>query len=242
MKRRMFRIPFTVSATLLFLVVSFNSSETTSAVRDPFQVPLPSDNQMVLQDLASWVVGSRPGNGLQAISSEDLDAALNPEPRRFGLFPRDLGDEARREYLADLPYGSVLAAAAERHHVDGLLLAAVVHAESNFSPRAVSPRGAVGLMQIRPSTGAIYGAKDLTDPSVNVDAGSRYLRSLLETYDGDLELALAAYNAGPAAVERYDGVPPYRETRAYVEKVLSRYERYQRDMWKTAKGPLGTAG
>lgn len=242
MKRRMFRIPFMVSATLLFLVVSFNSSETTSAARDPYQVPLPSDNQVVLEDLASWVVGAHPGNGLQVMSSGDLDAALDPEPRRFGLFPQDLGEEARRDYLADLPYGSILAAAAERHQVDGLLLAAVVHAESNFSPRAVSPRGAVGLMQVRPSTGAIYGAKDLTDPSVNVDAGSRYLRSLLETYDGDLELALAAYNAGPAAVERYDGVPPFRETRAYVEKVLSRYERYQRDMWKTGKGALGTAG
>lgn len=242
MKRQLFRVPFTVSAMLLFLVVSFNSSETTSAVRDPYQIPLPSDDQVVLEDLATWVVGSRHGKSLQAVSSEDLDAALSPEPRRFGLFPQDLGEEARRDYLDDLPYGSILAEAAERHHVDGLLLAAVVHAESNFSPRAVSPRGAVGLMQIRPSTGAIYGAKDLTDPSVNVDAGSRYLRSLLETYDGDLELALAAYNAGPAAVERYDGVPPYRETRAYVEKVLSRYERYQRDMWKTAKGPLGTAG
>lgn len=242
MKRRMFRIPFTVSATLLFLVVSFNSSPTTSAARDPHQIPLPSDDKVVLEDLATWVVGSRHGKDLRVMSSGDLDAALSPEPRRFGLFPQDLGKEARRNYLAELPYGSILASAAERHNVDGLLLAAVVHAESNFSPRAVSPRGAVGLMQIRPSTGAIYGAKDLTDPRVNVDAGSRYLRSLLETYDGDMKLALAAYNAGPAAVERYDGIPPFRETRAYVEKVLSRYERYQREMWKTAKGPLGTAG
>ncbi|HKV09029.1 MAG TPA: lytic transglycosylase domain-containing protein [Thermoanaerobaculia bacterium] len=242
MKRRMFRIPFTVSATILFLVVSFNSSETTSAVRDPHQVPLPSDDKVVFEDLASWVAGSRHGRDLQVMSSEDLDAALDPQPRRFGLFPQDLGEEARRDYLEDLPYGSILAAAAERHDVDGLLLAAVVDAESRFRPRAVSPKGAVGLMQVRPSTGSIYGATDLTDPKVNVDVGCRYLRSLLETYDGDMELALAAYNAGPAAVERYNGVPPYRETRAYVEKVLSRYERYQREMWKTAKGPLGTAG
>jgi soluble lytic murein transglycosylase-like protein len=242
MKRRMLRIPFTVSATILFLVISFNSSPINPAARDPHQVPLPSDDKVVLEDLASWMVGGRHGKDLQVMSSTDLDAALDPEPRRFGLFPQDLGDEARRDYLEDLPYGSILAAAAERHDVDGLLLAAVVNAESGFSPRAVSPKGAVGLMQVRPSTGSIYGATDLTDPKVNVDAGCRYLRSLLETYDGDMELALAAYNAGPAAVQRYDGVPPFRETRAYIEKVLSRYERYQKEMWEAAKGPLGTTG
>ena len=111
MKRRMFRIPFTVSAAILFLVVSFNSSETTSAARDPHQVPLPSDDKVVLEDLATWVVSSRHDNDLQVMSSQDLDAALDPEPRRFGLFPQDLGEEARRDYLEDLPYGSILAAA-----------------------------------------------------------------------------------------------------------------------------------
>lgn len=242
MKRRMVRIPFTASATILFLVISFNSSETTSAARDPHRVPLLSDDKVALQELANWVVGTRHAHGLQAMSRADLDAALDPGPRRFGLFPEDLGEETRRAFLEELPYGSILAAAAERHQVDGLLLAAVVKAESRFSPRAVSPKGAVGLMQIRPSTGRIYGAHHLTDPRVNVDAGCRYLRSLLETYDGDMELALAAYNAGPAAVERYHGVPPFRETRAYVAKVLASYERYQQEMWKTAKGPLGAAG
>lgn len=242
MKRRMVRIPFTASATILFLVISFNSSETTSAARDPYQIPLPSDDKVALQELADWVVGTRHANDLRVMSPADLDAALDPEPRRFGLFQEDLGGEARRAFLADLPYGAILADIAERHRMDGLLLAAVVEAESGFSSKAVSPKGAVGLMQIRPATGRIYGARDLTDPRVNVDAGCRYLRSLLETYDGDMELALAAYNAGPAAVERYDGVPPFRETRAYVEKVLARYERYQQEMWKSAKGPLGTAG
>lgn len=243
MKRRMVRIPFTVSATILFLVISFNSSPTTSAARDPHQAPFPSDDKAALQELASWVVGTRHANDdLQVMSPADLNAALDPEPRRFGLFQEDLGEEARRAFLEDLPYGSILATVAERHRVDGLLLAAVVEAESGFSPSAVSPKGAVGLMQLRPATGRIYGARDLTDPRVNVDAGCRYLRSLLETYDGDMELALAAYNAGPAAVERYDGVPPFRETRAYIEKVLARYERYQQEVWKTAKGPLGTTG
>ncbi|HYO12766.1 MAG TPA: lytic transglycosylase domain-containing protein, partial [Thermoanaerobaculia bacterium] len=148
----------------------------------------------------------------------------------------------RRSFLQDLPYGSALAEAAGRHGIDGLLLAAVVDVESGFSPSAVSPRGALGLMQIPPSTGRAQGADgDLLDPFVNVDAGSRYLRGLLELYDGDLELALAAYNAGPTAVSRHAGVPPFRETREYVRKVLSRYERYQQEVWKSA-GSLGGLG
>src|SRR5215204_3972062 len=82
MKRRMLRIPFTVSATILFLVISFNSSPINPAARDPHQVPLPSDDKVVLEDLASWMVGARHGNDLQVMSSTDLDAALDPEPRR----------------------------------------------------------------------------------------------------------------------------------------------------------------
>jgi soluble lytic murein transglycosylase-like protein len=112
--------------------------------------------------------------------------------------------------------------------VDGLLVAAIVSVESRFTPEAVSPRGARGLMQVRPAVGQAYGAKDLFDPFANVDVGSRYFSSLMKDYDGDLELTLAAYNAGPAAVARYGRVPPYRETRAYVRKVLARYEEYSR--------------
>jgi soluble lytic murein transglycosylase-like protein len=116
-------------------------------------------------------------------------------------------------------------AAAERYGVDGLLLAAIVRHESSFDPEIVSPKGAVGLMQLLPSTGRAYGAEDLFNPGVNLDAGSRYLSHLLALYDGDLELALAAYNAGPTAVARYGGIPPYRETRQYVRRVKAEYER-----------------
>jgi soluble lytic murein transglycosylase-like protein len=86
----------------------------------------------------------------------------------------------------------------------------------------------MGLMQVRPAVGEAYGASDLFDPYANVDVGSRYLGSLLAEYDGDLQLTLAAYNAGPAAVARYGGIPPYRETRQYVRKVLAHYDEFIR--------------
>lgn len=99
------------------------------------------------------------------------------------------------------------------------LLAAVAWAESRFNPRAVSPRGARGVMQLMPDTAAELGV-DPADPIANVRGGARYLRRMLEIFDGDIELALAAYNAGPAAVRRHNGVPPFPQTRAYVAAVM----------------------
>ncbi|PWF40458.1 lytic transglycosylase domain-containing protein [Massilia glaciei] len=106
------------------------------------------------------------------------------------------------------------------------LLHAVIKAESNYNANAVSPRGAVGLMQLMPETARRYGALDARDPAANVLAGARYLKKLLTLFDADLTLALAAYNAGPAAVVRSRrAVPPYAETRRYVPRVLELYRR-----------------
>jgi soluble lytic murein transglycosylase-like protein len=115
--------------------------------------------------------------------------------------------------------------AGKAHGVDPRLIAAVAHRESAFNPRAVSVVGASGLMQLMPATARYLGATDVFDERQNVNAGARYLRMLLDTFHGDLDLTLAAYNAGPAAVQKYNGVPPYRETRAYVAAIRTAYER-----------------
>jgi len=114
---------------------------------------------------------------------------------------------------------------AEKHNVDPALVRAVISTESNWNASAVSSKGAQGLMQLVPGTAHQLGVGNAFDPAQNVDAGVRYLGMLLQRYNGDLKLALAAYNAGPSIVDRFGGVPNYRETRNYVEKVTSTYFR-----------------
>jgi soluble lytic murein transglycosylase-like protein len=115
--------------------------------------------------------------------------------------------------------------AADRHHVDPALVRAVIETESNWNPRAYSRKGAGGLMQLIPTTAQRYGANDVFNPQQNIDAGVRYLKTLLERYNGNLDLALAAYNAGEGAVDRANGIPAFRETRNYVQKVQDAYFR-----------------
>lgn len=119
----------------------------------------------------------------------------------------------------------MLVSAGAAHNIDVELLASVIKAESNFRVNAVSRVGARGLMQLMPGTARELGVKDITRPDENIDGGTAYLDSLLKMYKNDLRLALAAYNAGPAAVARYHGVPPYRETRAYVNRVIREFNR-----------------
>jgi soluble lytic murein transglycosylase-like protein len=115
--------------------------------------------------------------------------------------------------------------AADRHRVDPALVRAVIETESGWNPGAISRKGAVGLMQLIPTTAQRFGVQDRFSPQQNVDAGVRYLKVLLERYDGNLDLALAAYNAGEGAVDRAHGIPAFRETRSYVQKVQDAYFR-----------------
>ena len=115
--------------------------------------------------------------------------------------------------------------AADRNRVDPALVRAVIETESNWNPAAVSRKGAIGLMQLMPTTAQRFGVNEAFSPQQNVDAGVRYLKTLLQRYDGNLDLALAAYNAGEGAVDRAHGIPAFRETRNYVQKVQDAYFR-----------------
>jgi len=115
--------------------------------------------------------------------------------------------------------------AAERHRVDPALVRAVIETESNWNAGAVSRKGALGLMQLIPTTAVRFGVMDAFNPQQNVDAGVRYLKTLLERYNGNLDLALAAYNAGEGAVDKAHGIPSFRETRSYIQKVQNAYFR-----------------
>ena len=118
------------------------------------------------------------------------------------------------------PYGEIISAMSEAHGVDPLLVRALIQVESNYKPKAKSPRGAMGLMQLMPSTAKEYKVRNPFDPRANIEAGIKHLKSLLDRL-GSTEMALAAYNAGEGAVAKFNGIPPYRETRNYVTRILA---------------------
>ena len=120
---------------------------------------------------------------------------------------------------------SAIDAAAKRHNVDANLVRAIIQVESNFNPRAVSNKGALGLMQLMPKTAKSLKVSNAYDPQQNVDAGVRHLKTLLNNFGGDIALSLAAYNAGETAVRHHRGVPPYSETRDYVKRITALYSK-----------------
>ena len=124
------------------------------------------------------------------------------------------------DLLSQTPYGEIIASMSEAHGVDPLLVRALIQVESNYKPKARSHKGAMGLMQLMPATLREYNVRNPYDPKANIAAGVRHLKSLIDRL-GDVGKALAAYNAGEGAVKKYNGVPPYRETRKYVTKILA---------------------
>ena len=130
--------------------------------------------------------------------------------------------------VTGVPFADEINAAAARHKLDPALLAGLIRQESNFDPSAVSPAGARGLTQLMPGTAAGLGVKDASDPVQAIEGGARYLRQQLDRFGNDPTRALAAYNAGPGAVLRHGGVPPYAETQAYVRKVQEFAAEYRR--------------
>lgn len=135
--------------------------------------------------------------------------------------------ESNTGYASPNSYEDLIRSASHRHRVDADLIRAVIRVESGFDSSARSHKGATGLMQLMPETARLYNIVDLYDPSANIEGGVRHLKLLLGKYQGDLELSLAAYNAGIKAVEKHGGIPPFAETRDYVRRVLSYYQIYR---------------
>lgn len=214
----------------LFVVAAFVVAVLNSPPGNPAAVGQrpegPSaEEARVLDNLATWVLGAElEGELSRAVRERDLS---------FELFRQYAGDGVRSEIVTALPFGDAILRAGRRWGVDPLLLAAVVQAESGFDPGAVSVQGALGLMQVMPDTAALYRpSADLLDPRDNLEIGARYLATQLQQFDGDVPLALAAYNAGPGNVLRFAGIPPFAETRAYVRRVLASYVDHLQRSWR----------
>lgn len=140
---------------------------------------------------------------------------------------RESNGQISKASLINTSYDDLIHTASGRYNVDAELIRAVIKAESDFNTAARSQKGAMGLMQLMPGTARLHNVADAYDPSENVDGGARHLRMLLDRYQGDLELSLAAYNAGSTAVEKHGGIPPFAETREYVRRVLRFYDSYR---------------
>ncbi|MDD2272527.1 MAG: lytic transglycosylase domain-containing protein [Desulfuromonadaceae bacterium] len=157
-----------------------------------------------------------------------------PTDKRFKIFMRDLKKD--KQLRTKLKYASsvnpaefeqLIKTCSDKYGVSSSLIKAVIHAESGYNPNAVSSKGASGLMQLMPATAKSLKVADRFNPKDNVEGGVKYLRFLLDTFQGDVSLAVAAYNAGLSRVAKYGGIPPYNETRTYVNRVLSYMKSYQ---------------
>ena len=174
------------------------------------------EHHETLGETTRLYLGSQPGDSYVDVATAHIES-YEPAPPDFTAAAP--GKPASKDLTA------IISSASASSRIDADFIASVIRAESANNPRAVSRKGARGLMQLMPETANNLGVKDSFDPSENVDGGVRYLRELLLRYNGDAAKALAAYNAGPHRVQQYKGVPPYRETRAYVARVISDYNR-----------------
>lgn len=174
------------------------------------------DHQDKLQGTTRLYLSADPSGGFVDVPTEEIVSVERQEI----LLPPAPPPTATREDVERW-----VNTASDQHSVDPDLIRSVIKAESGFNPRAVSPKGAQGLMQLMPSTANQLGVKDAFAPGDNIEGGTRYLRDLLVLYNNDMAKALAAYNAGPQRVAQYNGVPPYRETHAYVARVIKDFNR-----------------
>lgn len=197
------------------------------------------DHQEKLQGVTRLYLSADPANGFVDVPNDEI-VSLDRQEIPLPPTPATAATSTRQEV------DGFVNSASDQHRVDPDLIRSVIKAESGFNSRAVSPKGAQGLMQLMPSTASQLGVKDAFAPGENIEGGTRYLRDLLVLYNNDMAKALAAYNAGPHRVAQYNGVPPYRETHAYVARVIKDFNRTKlaaRTSPQQAKtGPAGSPG
>lgn len=197
---------------------SFDNFDTANGVRIYVEPPPPVTKRPAkTRKGASPVVRNANPPEAQAVRPTvlPLETAINSISVNSSLRGFTTGNESIDSYVTE---------AAKRHGLDPLLIYSIMHQESSFKQRAISPKGARGLMQLMPGTAVRFGVTNIFDPQQNIEGGARYMRFLLDRFDGDLALALAGYNAGEGAVDKYGWqIPPYAETQEYVRRISRRY-------------------
>jgi hypothetical protein len=184
--------------------------------------------------ISTWLKGAKRADFVGSSMEQVEQDSLSDAKLRHLRHPDDRIDAFRKEIAFSCwmkkrvtPFQPIILEVAERYDIDAAMINAVIMAESSFNPKAVSKKGARGLMQLMPSTAKFLGVEDSFDPAHNIDGGVRYLKTLLVQFQYDMELALAAYNAGSRNVRMYGGVPPFKSTQSYIHKVLKYYEDFK---------------
>jgi soluble lytic murein transglycosylase-like protein len=206
-------------------------------------VPDPPDTKaQIANDLATAKQIADQVSGGVTGAVNDVATTVASAPAQVAQAPQAIANVAeqvkQRFFQKEVPFGGIIYDEAKKNDLPPELVAAVVHTESKFVPTAHSSRGAVGLMQLVPTTGRWLGASNLNDPAQNIQAGAKYLRYLTDRFSGDQQKAIAAYNAGEGNVRRFNGVPPFKETRNYIQRVRS----FQHDLGARAEGQGDVVG
>ena len=215
------RLKFAVAFSAFSLAGSLHAAERVHLANG---FDMACNHHTEVGSIVRLYMGAGEGSYIEMKPEEITGFETVPDPPPAAV-PPVLANSKQDKKLSPADLHEMLAQAGEQHNVDADLLASIVKAESNGNARAVSHAGARGLMQLMPKTAAEEGVSDSFEPGQNVSGGSAYLDELLKKYHDNIALALAAYNAGPAAVDKYRGIPPYHETRAYVARVIHEFNR-----------------
>ncbi len=216
-----------VERALVFAVSQIRKRAAALLIAVPlaFGALYPIDAMNLADELVSSRAEVSPSSRLRLITPK-IEAGFMTSDNKLPAFNLEVAKE--QFFRSEIPWGSVIYREARNNGLAPELVAAVIESESDFRPTLVSQRDAQGLMQLVPETGRLMGADDLMNPRENIRAGSRYLRYLVDRYKGNQRMALAAYNAGEGNVARFGGVPPFRETVDYIQRVATRRMLYQR--------------